>query len=162
MNHDELRKNLRPIALTMQSLLCFVFLFLAATLSISWQAKRIFIPFYAEKIQLNVIIKPECAAQIVSTSDYYDTSKNCLECKRSTDNIALKRCDFGTVGTVSADVARSLIKENGLAFSTAGYLVGDKAYLRHTPFPLLQIHIPIWLFGLIPIFAFAYKKPRYS
>jgi hypothetical protein len=162
MNNDELRKNLRPVALSMQGLLCCFFLFAAMSLSISWQAKRIFLPLYAQKIQFDVTINAECAKQINATTGYYDTGKSCIECKSSVGGALIKDCDFGTVGNASAEVARTLIKESGLVFSTVGYLVGEKAYLRHTPYPLLQVHIPIWFFGLFPFFLFAFKKPKYS
>jgi hypothetical protein len=162
MNRNSLRPQLEPIGKAMQYSLCFVFLFLAASLSISWQVQWIFMPLYAEKIQINVNIDSQCANHLTSTQGYQDIPENCLKCSTDFKDTNFKSCDFSTVGNGSADVARTFIKKRGLVFSIAGYLYEGRLYLRYYPYPLLLVHIPIWFFGLIPIFAFAYKKPRYS
>jgi hypothetical protein len=161
LSHEKLRVTLKPVAMTMQFGLCLFFLFLALSLSIEWQVKRIFIPLYLKKIQLNVTVNSECGNKLMNQENYLIPS-DCLKCESKTDAIKIKQCDFATVGTTKLDVAKTLVKENGLIFSTHGYIDKEKVYLRHNPMTLLKIHIPIWIFGLLPFFLFAYKKPTHS
>jgi hypothetical protein len=162
MSHDELRKKVKPIAMTMQYALCAIFIFLAISFSIFWQVSSLFIPIFSQRQSVNVVVKSECINQIISAQKNYSIPLNCLECEPVSDIFEVQKCHFSTSGAGQVDTAKSVIKELGVRFTAVAYRTKNEVYLRYNPYPFVLLHIPIWLFGFLPTFLFAYKKPRYS
>lgn len=139
-----------------------IFLFIIINVSMEFQLKKVFIPWYTEKIKVNVSIDSMCAKQILSENASYKIPKNCLSCTPFTEHITIKQCNFSTTSNANVDVAKDLISKNGINFSTFGYLQGNRLDLRHKPIELINFHIFLWSFGLLIFFFIVNGKFKLS